>query len=75
MSSDSFADLMFVLELRQRIDDCQTELTKVMNDPNRSASERDALIGSIAELKKVLTECTCSMRHKRNSYIDKAHAN
>jgi hypothetical protein len=61
MSSDSFADLMFVLELRQRIDDCQTELTKVMNDPNRPASERDALIGSIAELKKVLAECTYSV--------------
>jgi hypothetical protein len=63
MSSNSLSDLLFVLELHQRIYDCQTELTKVMNDPHRSASERDALISAIAELKTALIEHT--QRHKR----------
>jgi hypothetical protein len=55
MPPNSFADLQFVLELRQHIDDCQMELTKVVNE-NRSASERDALIGAIAELKTALIQ-------------------
>ena len=63
MSSNSLSDLVFVLELHQRIYDYQTELTKVMHDPNRTASERDALIGAIAELKTVLVQHT--QRHKR----------
>ncbi len=41
MSSTSCSDLLFLLELRQRVNDLQTELTKVMNDPSSSASERE----------------------------------
>jgi hypothetical protein len=68
MSSNSLSDFVFVLELHQRIYDYQTELTKVMHDPNRTASERDALIGAIAELKTTLIEHT----QRRKKSVDQA---
>jgi hypothetical protein len=53
MSSSTLSGLVFRFQVHQRIQELQTELCKVMQNPECTASERDALIGSIAELRKV----------------------
>jgi hypothetical protein len=74
MSSTSCSDLLFLFELHERISELQADLTKVMNDPCGTSSERDALIGSIVELKMAVMEHTRSMRRKRTRAAAEAQA-
>jgi len=46
----------FVMEVNERIEAIHAELRRVMNSPTGTASEQDALLGAIAELKTALIE-------------------